>query len=222
MSYFLVIISFLVALLASFNVNRTYKKYSQMMNRRGYTADQIARMILDQNGLYNVAIERVSGSLTDHFDPNANVIRLSDSVYGKTSAAAIGVAAHECGHAVQYAEQYSPMKIRSAIIPITNIGSNLAYPLVILGIILGGFRPLITIGIWLFIAVVAFQLVTLPVEFNASGRALKTLEQSGYLDDDELAQSKKVLTAAALTYVAALFTAVAQLIRLVAISDRRN
>ena len=222
MSYFLVIISFLVALLASFNVNRTYKKYSQMMNRRGYTADQIARMILDQNGLYNVAIERVSGSLTDHFDPNANVIRLSDSVYGKTSAAAIGVAAHECGHAVQYAEQYSPMKIRSAIIPITNIGSNLAYPLVLLGIILGGFRPLITIGIWLFIAVVAFQLVTLPVEFNASGRALKTLEQSGYLDDDELAQSKKVLTAAALTYVAALFTAVAQLIRLVAISDRRN
>lgn len=222
MSYFLVIISFLVALLASFNVNRTYKKYSQMMNRRGYTADQIARMILDQNGLYNVAIERVSGSLTDHFDPNANVIRLSDSVYGKTSAAAIGVAAHECGHAVQYAEQYSPMKIRSAIIPITNIGSSLAYPLVILGIILGGFRPLITIGIWLFIAVVAFQLVTLPVEFNASGRALKTLEQSGYLDDDELAQSKKVLTAAALTYVAALFTAVAQLIRLVAISDRRN
>lgn len=222
MSYFLVIISFLVALLASFNVNRTYKKYSQMMNRRGYTADQIARMILDQNGLYNVAIERVSGSLTDHFDPNANVIRLSDSVYGKTSAAAIGVAAHECGHAVQYAEQYSPMKIRSAIIPITNIGSNLAYPLVILGIILGGFRPLITIGIWLFIAVVAFQLVTLPVEFNASGRALKTLEQSGYLDDDELAQSKKVLTAAALTYVAALFTAIAQLIRLVAISDRRN
>ena len=222
MSYFLVIISFLVALLASFNVNRTYKKYSQMMNRRGYTADQIARMILDQNGLYNVAIERVSGSLTDHFDPNANVIRLSDSVYGKTSAAAIGVAAHECGHAVQYAEQYSPMKIRSAIIPITNIGSNLAYPLVILGIILGGFRPLITIGIWLFIAVVAFQLITLPVEFNASGRAMKTLEQSGYLDDDELAQSKKVLTAAALTYVAALFTAIAQLIRLVAISDRRN
>ena len=222
MSYFLVIISFLVALLASFIVNRTYKKYSQMMIRRGYTADQIARMILDQNGLYNVAIERVSGSLTDHFDPNANVIRLSDSVYGKTSAAAIGVAAHECGHAVQYAEQYSPMKIRSAIIPITNIGSNLAYPLVILGIILGGFRPLITIGIWLFIAVVAFQLITLPVEFNASGRALKTLEQSGYLDDDELAQSKKVLTAAALTYVAALFTAIAQLIRLVAISDRRN
>ncbi|MGN0677596.1 MAG: zinc metallopeptidase [Ruminococcus sp.] len=222
MSYFLVVISFLVALLASFNVNRTYKKYGQIMSRRGYTADQIARMILDQNGLYNVAIERISGNLTDHFDPNANVVRLSDSVYGKSSVAAIGVAAHECGHAVQYAEQYSPMKIRSAIIPITNIGSSLAYPLVILGIILGGFRPLITIGIWLFIAVVVFQLVTLPVEFNASGRALKTLEQSGYLDEDELGQSKKVLISAALTYVAALFTAVAQLIRLVAISNRRN
>jgi len=222
MSYFLVIISFLVALWASFNVKHTYNKYSQVMNRRGYTADQIARMILDQNGLYNVSIERISGNLTDHFDPGANVVRLSDSVYGKTSAAAIGVAAHECGHAIQYAEQYSPMKIRAAIIPITNIGSNLAYPLVILGIILGGIQPLITIGIWLFVAVVVFQLVTLPVEFNASGRALKTLEQSNYLDDDELSQSKKVLTAAALTYVAALFTAIAQLIRLIAISNRRN
>jgi len=222
MSYFLVLISFLVALLASFNVKRTYKKYSDISSRRGYTADQIARMILDQNGLYNVAIERISGNLTDHFDPNANVVRLSDSVYGKTSVAAIGVAAHECGHAVQYAEQYSPMKLRAAIIPITNIGSRLSYPLVILGIILGGFRPLITIGIWLFIAVVIFQLVTLPVEFNASGRALKTLEQSNYLDIDELDGSKRVLIAAAMTYVAALFTAIAQLIRLIAISNRRN
>lgn len=222
MSYFLVLISFLVAMIASFNVNRTFKKYSETINRRGYTADQIARMILDQNGLHNVAVERVSGNLTDHFDPNSNVVRLSDSVYGKTSAAAIGVAAHECGHAIQYSEEYSPMKIRAAIIPITNIGSSLAYPLVILGIILGGFRPLITIGIWLFIAVVAFQLVTLPVEFNASGRALKTLEQSNYLDEDELAQSKKVLVAAAMTYVAALFTAIAQLLRLIAISNRRN
>lgn len=222
MSYFLVIISFLVALLASFNVKHTYNKYSQVMSRRGYTADQIARMILDQNGLHNVQVERVSGNLTDHFDPNSNVIRLSDSVYGKSSVAAIGVAAHECGHAIQYAEEYSPMKVRAAIIPITNIGSTLAYPLVLLGIILGGIQPLITIGIWLFVAVVVFQLVTLPVEFNASGRALKTLEQSGYLDEDELGQSRSVLIAAALTYVAALFTAVAQLIRLIAISNRRN
>ncbi len=222
MSYFLVIISFLVALLASFNVKHTYNKYSQVMSRRGYTADQIARMILDQNGLHNVQVERVSGNLTDHFDPNSNVVRLSDSVYGKSSVAAIGVAAHECGHAIQYAEEYSPMKVRAAIIPITNIGSTLAYPLVLLGIILGGIQPLITIGIWLFVAVVVFQLVTLPVEFNASGRALKTLEQSGYLDEDELGQSRSVLIAAALTYVAALFTAVAQLIRLIAISNRRN
>lgn len=222
MSYFLVIISFLVALLASFNVKHTYNKYSQVMSRRGYTADQIARMILDQNGLHNVQVERVSGNLTDHFDPNSNVVRLSDSVYGKSSVAAIGVAAHECGHAIQYAEEYSPMKVRAAIIPITNIGSTLAYPLVLLGIILGGIQPLITIGIWLFVAVVVFQIVTLPVEFNASGRALKTLEQSGYLDEDELGQSRSVLIAAALTYVAALFTAVAQLIRLIAISNRRN
>lgn len=222
MSYFLVIISFLVALLASFNIKHTYNKYSQVMSRRGYTADQIARMILDQNGLHNVQVERVSGNLTDHFDPNSNVVRLSDSVYGKSSVAAIGVAAHECGHAIQYAEEYSPMKVRAAIIPITNIGSTLAYPLVLLGIILGGIQPLITIGIWLFVAVVVFQLVTLPVEFNASGRALKTLEQSGYLDEDELGQSRSVLIAAALTYVAALFTAVAQLIRLIAISNRRN
>ena len=222
MSYFIVIISFLVELLASFNVKHTYNKYSQVMSRRGYTADQIARMILDQNGLHNVQVERVSGNLTDHFDPNSNVVRLSDSVYGKSSVAAIGVAAHECGHAVQYAEEYSPMKVRAAIIPITNIGSTLAYPLVFLGIILGGIQPLITIGIWLFVAVVVFQLVTLPVEFNASGRALKTLEQSGYLDEDELGQSRSVLIAAALTYVAALFTAVAQLIRLIAISNRRN
>ncbi len=222
MSYFLVIISFLVALLASFNVKHTYNKYSQVMSRRGYTADQIARMILDQNGLHNVQVERVSGNLTDHFDPNSNVVRLSDSVYGKSSVAAIGVAAHECGHAIQYAEEYSPMKVRATIIPITNIGSTLAYPLVLLGIILGGIQPLITIGIWLFVAVVVFQLVTLPVEFNASGRALKTLEQSGYLDEDELGQSRSVLIAAALTYVAALFTAVAQLIRLIAISNRRN
>lgn len=222
MSYFLVIISFLVALLASFNVKHTYNKYSQVMSRRGYTADQIARMILDQNGLHNVQVERVSGNLTDHFDPNSNVVRLSDSVYGKSSVVAIGVAAHECGHAIQYAEEYSPMKVRAAIIPITNIGSTLAYPLVLLGIILGGIQPLITIGIWLFVAVVVFQLVTLPVEFNASGRALKTLEQSGYLDEDELGQSRSVLIAAALTYVAALFTAVAQLIRLIAISNRRN
>lgn len=220
MSYFLVIISFLVALWASFNVKSTFKKYSSVMNHRGYTAEQIARMILDQNGLHHVSVERVNGHLTDHFDPSSNVVRLSDSVYGKSSAAAIGVAAHECGHAVQYAEQYTPMKIRSAIIPVTNIGSNLAYPLVFLGIILGGIRPLITIGIWLFIAVVAFQLVTLPVEFDASGRAMKTLEQSGYLDGEELKQSRKVLTAAALTYVAALFSAIAQLIRLIDIGKR--
>ena len=222
MSYFLVIISLLVAMWASFNVKHTYKKYSSVLNSRGWTADQVARKILDENGLSHVSIERISGELTDHFDPTSNVVRLSDSVYGKSSVAAIGVAAHECGHAVQHSQDYAPMKIRRTIIPITNIGSNLAYPLVLLGIILGGNQLLITIGIWLFIAVVVFQLVTLPVEFDASGRALKTLEQSAILDSDEVKQSRKVLTSAALTYVAALFTAIAQLIRLIAISGRRN
>ena len=150
------------------------------------------------------------------------MVRLSDTVYGKTSVAAIGVAAHECGHAVQHAQGYTPIKIRSAIIPVTQLGSQLAYPLVLIGLIMGGNSVLINIGIWLFVAVVAFQLVTLPVEFDASGRALKTLEDSGYLDREEVKCSRKVLTAAALTYVAALFTAIAQLVRLIAISNRRN
>ena len=150
------------------------------------------------------------------------MVRLSDTVYGKTSVAAIGVAAHECGHAVQHAQGYTPIKIRSAIIPVTQLGSQLAYPLVLIGLIMGGNSVLINIGIWLFVAVVAFQLVTLPVEFDASGRALKTLEDSGYLDREEVKCSRKVLTAAALTYVAALFTAIAQFVRLIAISNRRN
>lgn len=222
MDILLVIISFLIAMWASFNVSSTFKKYSRINNSRGYTADEIARKILDDNGLYNVQIERVRGNLSDHYDPRDNVVRLSDTVYGKTSVAAIGVAAHECGHAVQHAQGYTLIKIRSAIIPVTQLGSQLAYPLVLIGLIMGGNSVLINIGIWLFVAVVAFQLVTLPVEFDASGRALKTLEDSGYLDREEVKCSRRVLTAAALTYVAALFTAIAQLVRLIAISNRRN
>lgn len=169
MDILLVIISFLIAMWASFNVSSTFKKYSRINNSRGYTADEIARKILDDNGLYNVQIERVRGNLSDHYDPRDNVVRLSDTVYGKTSVAAIGVAAHECGHAVQHAQGYTPIKIRSAIIPVTQLGSQLAYPLVLIGLIMGGNSVLINIGIWLFVAVVAFQLVTLPVEFDASG-----------------------------------------------------
>ena len=171
MDILLVIISFLIAMWASFNVSSTFKKYSRINNSRGYTADEIARKILDDNGLYNVQIERVRGNLSDHYDPRDNVVRLSDTVYGKTSVAAIGVAAHECGHAVQHAQGYTPIKIRSAIIPVTQLGSQLAYPLVLIGLIMGGNSVLINIGIWLFVAVVAFQLVTLPVEFDASGRS---------------------------------------------------
>ena len=222
MDILLVLISFLVAMWASFNVSSTYKKFSKVNNSRGYTADEIARKILDDNGLSNVSIERISGNLTDHYDPRSNVVRLSDSVYGKTSVAAIGVAAHECGHAVQHAQGYAPMQIRSAVIPLTQIGSQLAYPLVLIGLIFSSMQFLVPIGIWLFVAVVFFQLITLPVEFNASSRALNTLENSAYLDREEVAQAKKVHVAAALTYVAALFTPIAQLIRLIGISNRRN
>jgi Zn-dependent membrane protease YugP len=148
MDILLVIISFLIAMWASFNVSSTFKKYSRINNSRGYTADEIARKILDDNGLYNVQIERVRGNLSDHYDPRDNVVRLSDTVYGKTSVAAIGVAAHECGHAVQHAQGYTPIKIRSAIIPVTQLGSQLAYPLVLIGLIMGGNSVLINIGIW--------------------------------------------------------------------------
>lgn len=181
-------------------------------------------MILDANGLYHVGIEMISGELSDHFDPSANVVRLSQSTYSKSSAAAVGVAAHEVGHAIQYAEGYSPMKLRHAIIPLTNIGSSISYPLVIIGLIfnsqLGSL--LINIGIILFLTVVVFQFATLFVEFDASSRAMKTLESDHILEGGELQAARKVLTAAALTYVAALFTAVMNLIRLLLIAGRKN
>ena len=219
MLYWLFIL--IIPLLASLNVKLTYDKYSRVRNSRGLTADEVARKILDSNGLYYVRIERISGNLTDHFDPTANVIRLSDSVFGKQGIAAIGVAAHECGHAVQHAEEYSPVTIRTKMVPITNLCSRISYILVLIGIILS-FNPiLINIGIILFLAVVAFQFITLPVEFNASDRALKTLENDGILESSEIPAAKKVLTAAALTYVVALLTSIFQLLRLIAMSRRR-
>ncbi|MBO5384187.1 MAG: zinc metallopeptidase [Ruminococcus sp.] len=199
MDIILLLIALLVSMWASFNVKSTFKKYSKVYSNRGYTAEQVARKILDENGLYNVGIERVSGNLSDHYDPRENVVRLSDTVYGQTSVAAIGVAAHECGHAVQHAQEYTPIKIRTAIIPVTQFGSTLSYPLILIGFLMGGFNIFTTIGIWLYVAVVVFQLVTLPVEFNASSRALKTLEGCAYLEGEENAQARKVLTAAALT-----------------------
>lgn len=209
------------SLIAQLMVKGAFSKYSGVRNSRGYTGADAARAILDRNGLSYIRIEHINGELTDHYDPSANVIRLSDSVYNNDSVAAVGVAAHEAGHAVQYAEGYGPIKVRSAIIPITQFGSNLSTPLVILGIIFSS-NVLITAGILLFCTVVLFQAITLPVEFNASGRALKVLGEEHFLDDDEMKGAKSVLTAAALTYVAAMFSALASLARLLLIRNRNN
>ena len=209
------------SLIAQGMVKSTFNKYSRVNNSRGLTGFDAARAILDRNGLSHIRIERVGGELTDHYDPRANVIRLSDSVYGSTSVAAVGVAAHEAGHAVQYAVGYSPIKLRNAIIPVTQFGSRLSTPLVILGLVFS-WDFLITAGILLFCGVVLFQAITLPVEFNASRRAISTLRDDAFLDDDELRGAKKVLTAAAMTYVAAMVSALLSLVRLLVLSKRRR
>lgn len=209
------------SIVAQIMVKSAFSKYSKVRNSRGLTGADAAREILDRNGLSNVRIEHISGSLTDHYDPKANVIRLSDDVYGSATVAAVGVAAHEAGHAVQYAEGYYPIKIRNAIIPVTRFGSSLSTPLVILGLVLS-WDFLITAGILLFCAVVLFQAITLPVEFNASGRALKTLRSSHFLEDDEMKGARSVLTAAAMTYVAAMLSALLSLVRLLVILGRRR
>lgn len=222
--YWLILIPVVVAMIASANVNSTYRKYQQVANSRGLTGEMAARKILDANGLFNVRIEHIAGKLSDHFDPRDNVVRLLDSTFASSSVAAVGVAAHEVGHAIQYAKGYAPMKLRSAVIPLTNIGSTLSYPLVILGLIFNSALGdlFINIGIVLFLTVVVFQFATLFVEFNASSRAMKTLESDNILEGDELSMSRKVLTAAALTYVAALFTAIINLLRLLLIANGRN
>lgn len=215
----LVLPAVIFAFWAQANVQSTFNKYSKVQS--SMTGYDSARAILDANGLTNVRIERVSGNLTDHFDPRTNVIRLSDSVYDARNAAAVGVAAHEAGHAVQYAVGYSPMKFRSAIIPITNIGSNLAIPLVLLGILLS-YPTLAYIGIAAFGLSTLFQLVTLPVEFNASGRAMDALKSSGRMSGDETSAAGRVLRAAALTYVAALAVSLANLLRLISVVNRSS
>ena len=224
----LVLPAVILAMWASANVNGTFKKYSTQYSRRGITAAQAARRVLDANGLQHVQIQHVGGNLTDHFDPKANVIRLSDSVYSSTSTAAIGVACHEAGHAVQHAVHYAPIKLRNAIVPITNIGSRLSMPLILLGLILSAASPdlywLIYAGIACFGLSAVFQLVTLPTEFNASRRALQAIASGNLLYDDEMDGARKTLRAAAPTYVAALAVAVTQLLRLVIIfgGRRRN
>jgi len=216
----LVLPTVLFALWAQFKVKSSFKKYSRQRTNNGLTGADAALQVLRQAGIDNVRIERIHGNLTDHFDPRDNVIRLSDSVYDAPSVAAVGVAAHEAGHAIQYSASYVPMKIRSAIIPVTSVGSRMAMPLVLLGIIFS-FPGLINIGILLFGAVVVFQLITLPVEFNASRRAINTLHETGLLTAEELPASKKVLTAAALTYVGALAVSLAQMLRLILMTRRR-
>lgn len=208
------------ALWAQFNVKTTFSKYSRVPSDRGMSGYDAARLILDKNGLYHVRIEQVAGELTDHYDPRDNVIRLSSSVYGARTASAVGVAAHEAGHAVQYAQNYYPIKLRSAIIPVTNLASKAALPLFVIGIALS-FSTLAYVGVILFGASVVFQLVTLPVEFNASSRAIHALSDSG-MSSDGVRAARKVLTAAALTYVAALASAIGNFLRLLTIAKRND
>lgn len=221
-TYLVIIPALLFTLYAQLKVKSTFSKYETVYNRRGLTANDVARQILDENGLSNVPIEHISGKLTDHFDPKVNVVRLSDSVYGSRSVASIGVAAHEVGHAIQYSEGYVPIKIRSAIIPVTNVCSRLAMPIFIVGLIFASLQFLVPVGILLFAFVVLLQAVTLPVEFNASRRAMVTLENFNILEEDELKQSRKVLSAAALTYVAALLSALLSMLRLILLANRRR
>jgi len=220
MTYIIIVLPcLLLSMLASASVNSTFKRYSQQMSSRRLTGRDAAAYVLRANGVTNVQVVQVSGNLTDHFDPKANVIRLSDAVYNSTSTAAIGVACHEAGHAVQYARRYFPMQVRAAIIPITNIGSRLAMPLILLGILFGAMGSasyvLVEIGILCFSLSLVFQLVTLPVEFNASRRAMAAIKEQGLLTEDEQRGARKTLTAAAMTYVAAVAVAAAQLLRLV-------
>ena len=227
---FLVMIPALIfSLWAQFKVNSTFKKYAKVRNRRGLTGADVARRVLDANGLHNVTIEHVHGHLTDHYDPRTNVIRLSDSVYASTGIAALGVAAHEAGHAVQHAVGYAPIKLRTAIIPLTRFGSFMAMPLFIIGMLFSGAyylgndigSILMMTGILFFSFSALFQLGTLPTEFNASARAMKALD-SGILASDELHAARATLTAAAMTYVAALATSLASLLRLILIFNRRR
>ena len=220
-TYILVIIGAVLCILASSRVNSTYAKYAKVRSRGGMTGAEAAQRILSMSGINDVRIEHVGGSLTDHYDPAKKVLRLSDSVYGSRSVAAIGVAAHECGHALQHKEGYFPLKFRSLLVPAANIGSRLGLPLVILSLVMG-LGSLARIGVWVFAIAVLFQVVTLPVEFNASGRALRMVESYGIMNADEVDDCKRVLGAAALTYVAAAASSVLQLLRLLILTGNRR
>lgn len=211
----------IISIWAQSKVSSTFNKYSRVRSISGYTGAQVARMLLDGAGLYDVPIEMIPGRLSDHYDPLNRVLRLSQDVYSSQSVASIGVAAHEVGHAIQHKESYKPLIVRNSIVPIVNIGSGFSWILFFAGLILG-IKPLLTIGIILFSAVVIFQLITLPVEYNASSRALRILNSKKILNNEEINGAEKVLDAAAMTYVAATLTSIAQLIRLIAISNRED
>ena len=223
-TYFLVLIGVVLSLLASGRVKSTFSKYANVRNSRGITGAEAAEQVLHRAGIYDVRVERVGGNLTDHYDPRTKVLRLSDSVYGQTSVAAVGVAAHECGHAIQHAKGYAPLKLRSTLVPIANFGSKIAWPLIIFGLFIRGESSalLINIGIIAFLAAVVFQLITLPVEFNASNRAIRRIADSGMMQGQEIQGAKKVLNAAALTYVASAATAILQLLRILILTGGRR
>jgi len=224
-TYFLVLIGVILTVAASAKVNSTYSKYARVRSMTGMTGAQAAERILYYAGIRDVRIEHVRGNLTDHYDPSTKTVRLSDATYNSPSVAAVGVAAHECGHVLQHYEGYAPLKLRTTLVPAANIGSRLGIPIILIGILLGANSTLVTIGIWVFSLAVLFQVVTLPVEFNASHRAVQILDRQGILAGEEVKQCRKVLNAAALTYVAAAAASILQLLRLVLLfggRDRRD
>lgn len=223
-TYILVVIGAVICMIASARVKGTFNKYSQLRSMSGMNGAQVAQRVLQAAGIYDVQLRHVSGSLTDHYDPRTKTVNLSDPVYNATSVAALGVAAHECGHAIQHAKSYAPLSIRSALVPIANFGSMLAWPVILIGLLFNTRSSglIIDIGILLFSAAVLFQLVTLPVEFDASRRALVMLRTQGILSDDELKYTRKVLKSAALTYVASAAAAILQLLRIILITNGRR
>ena len=220
-TYILLVIGMLLSLAASAKLKSTFAQYRRVRSASGLTGEQAARRILMAAGITDVAVRSIPGSLTDHYDPRTRTVNLSQDIYGQTSLAAVGVAAHECGHAIQHATNYAPLDFRSALVPVANFGSNLSWPIFIIGLF-AGLRPLTTAGIVLFSLAILFQLVTLPVEINASSRALKMLQSTGILGSDETKGARKVLTAAAMTYVAALAASILQLLRLVILAGGRR
>jgi Zn-dependent membrane protease YugP len=222
-TYFLILPALLFAMWAQARVQRAFDSYSRIRAKTGVTGAEVARDILARSGLSHVQVERISGTLQDHYDPRVKILRLSPEVYASDSLAALGVAAHEAGHAIQHDENYVPLAVRSSLVPVASFGSRLAFPLFLIGLIFGqGLSWLMTVGIWLFIAAVAFSIVTLPVEYDASRRALALLEQGGYVTREELPHAKEVLSAAGMTYLAATAVALTQLLRLLILRGSRR